>query len=72
MLLDDLNEYLKFLQPTTTSLAIRGNSLTGKCPDLTQGFFNTVRTVCNQLKELIIEEYYISEDKVHILTIRYI
>lgn len=46
------------------SLAIRGN-FHDKCPALTQRFFENVKTLCNQLKELVIEEYYINGDKVH-------
>jgi len=54
---------MKFLQPLTLSLAIRGN-LCSSTSALTQNFFDHVRTQCNQLKELIIEEYYIHGDKV--------
>lgn len=64
MLIDDLYEYVKFLQPTTTSFAICGNSNSDKCPDLTLNFFNILRSLCGDLKELIIEEYYINGDKV--------
>lgn len=56
---------MKFLQPITTSLAVRGNFVSGKCSALTQKFFKNVKTLCNQLKELIIEEYYINGDKVY-------
>jgi len=60
----ELNKYKKFLQPMTISLAIRGGLHLGKYPALTQSFFSEVRSSCNQLKELIIEEYYINGDKV--------
>ncbi|KMQ88071.1 f-box lrr-repeat protein 12 [Lasius niger] len=66
LLLNDLNRYMKFLQPITTSLAVRGNFVSGKCSALTQKFFKNVKTLCNQLKELIIEEYYINGDKIQI------
>lgn len=56
---------MKFLQPITMSLAIRGNFVRGKCPALTQGFFENAKTLCNQLKELVIEKYYINGDKVN-------
>lgn len=65
MFLSDLNRYMKFLQPITMSLAIRGNFVRGKCSALTQRFFENIKTLCNQLKELVIEEYYINGDKVH-------
>ncbi|KAL6254180.1 uncharacterized protein LOC105427683 [Pogonomyrmex barbatus] len=66
ILLDDLNQYMKFLQPITMSLAIRGNLISREYSSLTQSFFNNVKTLCDQLKELIIEEYYINGDKIHI------
>ncbi|XP_011137236.1 uncharacterized protein LOC105181875 isoform X1 [Harpegnathos saltator] len=66
MLLDDLKQYMKFLQPMTTSLSIRGNLFSGKDSALAQNFFNKIRTLCNQLKELIIEEYYINGDKIQV------
>ncbi|XP_011879226.1 PREDICTED: uncharacterized protein LOC105568294 [Vollenhovia emeryi] len=66
ILLDDLNQYMKFLQPITMSLAMRGNLICREGSSLTQRFFNNVKTLCDQLKELIIEEYYINGDKIHI------
>ncbi|XP_032685346.1 uncharacterized protein LOC116850786 isoform X2 [Odontomachus brunneus] len=66
VLLEDLKPYMKFLQPMTTSLAMRGNLFSGKNSALTQNFFNKIRTRCNQLKELIIEEYHIDGDKIQI------
>lgn len=57
---------MKFLQPITMSLAMRGNFVSGECSEhLTQRFFENVKVLCNQLKELIIEEYYINGDKVY-------
>lgn len=47
------------------SLAIRGNLISRERSSLTQRFFNNVKTLCDQLKELIIEEYYINGDKVY-------
>lgn len=67
ILLDDLIKYMKFLQPLTLSLAIRGDLSPGTSA-LTQNFFDHMRTQCNQLKELIIEEYYIHGDKVYFMT----
>jgi len=43
---------------------MRGGLYLGKYPALTQSFFSDVKSSCNQLKELIIEEYYINGDKV--------
>ncbi|XP_070517004.1 uncharacterized protein [Cardiocondyla obscurior] len=66
VMLEDLNQYMKFLQPITMSLAMRGDLICREGSSLTQGFFNNVKTLCGQLKELIIEEYYINGDKIHI------
>ncbi|EZA58040.1 F-box/LRR-repeat protein [Ooceraea biroi] len=67
---DDLNKYIKFLQPMTMSLALRGKLLSDETSALTEhffnNFFNNVRSLCNQLKELIIEEYYINGNKIQI------
>jgi len=65
--LEDLNQYMKFLQPITMSLAMRGNLISRERSSLTQRFFNNVKTLCDQLKELIIEEYYINGDKVYFM-----
>ncbi|KAG7202364.1 hypothetical protein KM043_018690 [Ampulex compressa] len=66
VLLNDLRKYIKFLQPMTTSLAMRGNLRSEKYSGLTQKFFNTIKTLCTQLKELIMEEYHINGDKIQI------
>jgi len=58
---------MKFLQPITMSLAMRGNLISRDRSSLTQRFFNNVKTLCDQLKELIIEEYYINGDKVYFM-----
>lgn len=65
ILLNDLEKYMKFLQPITTTLAIRGNLYTEEDASLSPCFFNSIKTTCTQLKELIIEEYYINGDKVN-------
>lgn len=67
ILLDDLNQYMKFLQPITMSLAMRGNLICQEGSSLTQRFFNNVKTLCDRIKELIIEEYYINGDKVYFI-----
>ncbi|XP_076170851.1 uncharacterized protein LOC143148428 isoform X3 [Ptiloglossa arizonensis] len=64
MLLNDLKKYIKFLQPMTTSLAIRGSLYSEE--DAGLSFFNSIKTICTHLKELIIEEYYINGDKIQI------
>ncbi|XP_015607355.1 uncharacterized protein LOC107273547 isoform X2 [Cephus cinctus] len=66
MLLHELEKYVKFLQPLTTSLAIRGNQDPEKFTGLSQSFFNAIKVVCNQLKELIIEDYCIDGNKIQI------
>lgn len=50
----------------TTSLAIRGSLYSEE--DAGLSFFNSIKTICTHLKELIIEEYYINGDKVNITT----
>jgi len=55
---------MKFLQPITMSLAMRGNLTFRERSSLTQRFFKNVKMLCKQLKELIIEEYYINGNKV--------
>ncbi|XP_016918450.1 uncharacterized protein LOC108001770 isoform X1 [Apis cerana] len=66
MLLNDLKEYIKFLQPITTSLAMRGDLYCEHDTELSPCFFNSIKTICTQLKELIIEEYCINGDKIQI------
>ena len=46
---------------------MRGNLISRERSSLTQRFFNNVKTLCDQLKELIIEEYYINGDKVYFM-----
>ncbi|XP_076225038.1 uncharacterized protein LOC116424184 isoform X4 [Nomia melanderi] len=65
---DFLKEYIKFLQPMTTTLAIRSSPYTEEDDGLSPSFFNSIKTVCTQLKELIIEDYYINGDKCLILS----
>jgi len=55
---------MKFLQPITMSLAMRGNLIFRERSSLTQKFFKNMKMLCKQLKELIIEEYYINGNKV--------
>ncbi|XP_068967493.1 F-box/LRR-repeat protein fbxl-1 isoform X1 [Bombus flavifrons] len=66
ILLNDLKEYIKFLQPTTTSLAMRGDLYCENDAELSPYFLNSVKATCTQLKELIIEEYCINADKIQI------
>ncbi|CAL7935419.1 unnamed protein product [Xylocopa violacea] len=66
ILLNDLKEYIRFLQPMTTSLAIRGNLFYENDAELSPCFFNSIKTTCTDLKELIIEEYRINGDKIQI------
>lgn len=68
IVLDDFDKYAKFLQPMTTSLAIRGDLVSNNTV-LTQSFLKNVRTLCKQLKELIIEDYHINGDKVYYICI---
>lgn len=46
---------------------MRGNLISRERSSLTKRFFNNVKMLCDQLKELIIEEYYINGDKVYFM-----
>ncbi|XP_076285929.1 uncharacterized protein LOC143211813 isoform X4 [Lasioglossum baleicum] len=63
---DFMKEYIKFLQPVTTTLAIRRSLGNGEIGRLSLRFFSTIKTVCTQLKELIIEDYIIHGDTIGI------
>ncbi|XP_076622866.1 uncharacterized protein LOC143342644 [Colletes latitarsis] len=63
---NDLKNYVKFLHPMTTSLAIRGCLHSEVESGLSPYLFNSIKNVCTQLKELIIEEYYINGNKIQI------
>ncbi|XP_076285928.1 uncharacterized protein LOC143211813 isoform X3 [Lasioglossum baleicum] len=65
---DFMKEYIKFLQPVTTTLAIRRSLGNGEIGRLSLRFFSTIKTVCTQLKELIIEDYIIHGDTCLILS----
>ncbi|XP_076674761.1 uncharacterized protein LOC143372460 isoform X2 [Andrena cerasifolii] len=64
----DVRKYIKFLQPMTTSLAIRGNLYSDGKIGLSPFFFSAISIACTQLKELVIEKYYINGDKCLILS----
>ncbi|XP_043494527.1 uncharacterized protein LOC122519249 [Polistes fuscatus] len=64
--LKDIEKYIKFFQPTTTSLSMRGDLGAKEGMKLTQKFFRTLTNHCTQLKELIIEKYYIDGNKIEI------
>ncbi|XP_047357926.1 uncharacterized protein LOC124952308 isoform X2 [Vespa velutina] len=66
MPLNDLEKYTKFFQPMTTNVAMRGDLHSNKCLGLTPKFFDTINIHCGQLKELVIEDYYIDGDEVEI------
>nr|XP_034188671.1 uncharacterized protein LOC117608049 isoform X3 [Osmia lignaria] len=68
ILLNDLKEYIKFFQPMTVSLAVRGSLHCEKEAELSPYFFNSIKNSCTQLRELTIEEYYINGDKCLILS----
>lgn len=72
ILLNDLKEYVKFLQPITISLAIRGDLYRENDTELSLCFFNCIKTTCIQLKELIIEEYCINGDEVSLISFTFI
>lgn len=66
MPLNDLEKYTKFFQPMTTNVAMRGDLHSNKCLGLTPKFFDIINVHCGQLKELVIEDYYIDGDEVNI------
>ncbi|XP_066582673.1 uncharacterized protein [Prorops nasuta] len=66
MSLEDLRNYVRFFQPVTESIAIRGN-LASKCAaKVNKDFISTIKTRCKQIKELVIEECWINGSEVQI------
>ncbi|XP_053970319.1 uncharacterized protein LOC128894660 [Hylaeus anthracinus] len=63
---DDLKEYVKFFQPMTTTLAIRGCLNSEIEARLSPCLFNSIKHVCTQLKELVIEQYNINGNEIQI------
>jgi hypothetical protein len=62
--LEELEKYIKFMQPVTKLLAIRGNKRKNEFPELHPSFLNTVALKCEQLQDFILEDYSISQEKV--------
>ncbi|XP_012270777.1 uncharacterized protein LOC105694556 isoform X2 [Orussus abietinus] len=67
MMVEDLEKYVHFLQPLTTSLAMRGSRPLEKHGTLSKLFLKVIAKVCSQLKELIVEDYYIDANKIQII-----
>ncbi|XP_015183494.1 PREDICTED: uncharacterized protein LOC107070111 [Polistes dominula] len=64
--LAEIEKYSKFFQRTTTSLSMRGDLKAKEYMKLPPSFFRNLSKQCTQLKELIIEEYYIDGNKIEI------
>ncbi|XP_001608169.1 uncharacterized protein LOC100124249 [Nasonia vitripennis] len=64
--LEELNEYMKFIQPVTKTVAIRGNKRKSEFPELDQSFLNTLNSKCGNLQELILEDYSILRGNIQI------
>ena len=65
--LEDVEEYYKFLQPSTKLIAVYGKINSDVLSELQLDFFKTIVKKCNQLEKLIIENYKISQEKVFYL-----
>ncbi|XP_014213796.1 uncharacterized protein LOC106643254 [Copidosoma floridanum] len=63
---DELKEYVKFLQPVTKFLALRGNKRKNELPELMLSFLKIINKKCTQLEDFILEEYSISREKIQI------
>lgn len=61
---EDVQEYFKFLQPTTKLIAIYGKKNPDVVSELHIEFFKIIAKECSQLEKLVIENYTISQDKV--------
>ncbi|XP_011497861.1 PREDICTED: uncharacterized protein LOC105362194 [Ceratosolen solmsi marchali] len=64
--LEELEKYVRFMQPVTKLLAIRGNKRKNEFPELHPSFLNTVALKCEQLQDFILEDYSISQEKIQI------
>lgn len=62
--LEELNKYMEFVQPVTKIVAIRGNKRKSEFPELHPSFLNTVTLKCENLHDLILEDYSILQEKV--------
>ncbi|XP_011315160.1 uncharacterized protein [Fopius arisanus] len=66
----DLQSYVKFLQPLTTSIAINGRTEewdNGSLEGLNNDFISSICKTCTGLKEFIIEEYAIVSTEIRII-----
>ncbi|XP_051165772.1 uncharacterized protein LOC127284405 [Leptopilina boulardi] len=63
----ELEKYIKFFQPSVKTFAIRGNSEAKRYSEFTKHFLTTIMKNCTQLKELLIEDYYINGTEIQIL-----
>lgn len=63
----ELEEYIKFFQPSVKTFAIRGNTEGERYSAFTKHFLATLLKTCTQLKELFIENYYINGTQIQIV-----
>lgn len=62
--MDHLEKYVKFLHPSTTCVAIRGDPESS--PAFRTEFLTTVRDTCKNIKELFIEDCNLNSQEVRI------
>lgn len=67
MSVPELARYIKFFQPSVKTFAIRGNLEEKGCSEFTKNFLKIIMKTCTQLKELVIEDYYINGAEIQIL-----
>lgn len=72
MSVPELARYIKFFQPSVKTFAIRGNLEEKGCSEFTKNFLKIIMKTCTQLKELVIEDYYINGAEVRIFRIFFI
>lgn len=62
--LEELQKYLRFLQPVTKLLALRGNKRKHEFPEMHPSILDTISLECYRLQDFLLEEYNISREKV--------
>ena len=69
MSVEELKKYTKFFQPSVKTFAIRGNSESNQNSEFSKNFLKTIVETCPQLKELVVEEFYINGTEVRYMCI---
>lgn len=62
--LEELEKYIRFMQPFTKLVAIRGNKVQNEFSELSLSFLNNVIEKCEKLQNFIVEDFKIPRRKV--------